>query len=61
MYLAINDFFSKSIHLLSITIESNNKGSTGTQHRNYHGSNAKIDGEGTLQQALQSMFYSLIT
>ena len=53
--------FSKSIYLVSISIESNNRGRTVTQHGNNHASNTKIDGRGTSQQAHQSMFYNLIT
>ena len=52
--------FSKSIYLISISIESNNRGSTVTQHENNHAANVKIDDQGTLQQPHQSMFYSLI-
>ena len=53
--------FCKFIYLVSISIESNNRGSTVTQHGNNHASNTKIDGQGTFQQAHQSMFYNLIT
>ena len=44
-----------------MSIESNNRGSTGTQHGNNHTSNIKIDGQGTFKQAHQSMLYNLIT
>ena len=47
------------MYLISIYIESNNRGSTLIQCGNNDLSNVKINDQGTLQQARQSMFYSL--